>query len=99
MAGEEIGLEVNNDKSKHNIMPPDQNSGRSHSIQTKNTSFQMMDEFKYLGKMLTNQNIFHEVMKIRLKSGNACYHLVQNIVFRFVFQIYNDKDFKNKFGL
>ena len=29
--------------------------------------------------MLTNQNSIHEEIKSRLKSGNACYHSVQNL--------------------
>jgi len=28
-----------------------------------------------------NQNSIHEEIKSKLKSGNACYHLVQNLVF------------------
>ena len=38
-----------------------------------------MEEFKYLGKTLTNQNSIQEEIKSRLKSRNACYHSVQNI--------------------
>jgi len=36
--------------------------------------------FKYLGITLTNQNYIHEEIKVRLKSGNACYHSVQNLL-------------------
>jgi hypothetical protein len=39
-----------------------------------------MEEFKYLGATLTNRNSIHEQIKSRLKSGNACYHLVQNLL-------------------
>ena len=39
-----------------------------------------MEEFKYLGTTLTNQNSIQEEIKSRLKSGNACYHTVQNIL-------------------
>jgi hypothetical protein len=40
-----------------------------------------MEEFKYLGKTLTNQNsIREEIKKKKLKSGNACCHSVQNIL-------------------
>ena len=35
-----------------------------------------MEEFKYLG----NQNSVQEEIKSRLKSGNACYHSMQNLV-------------------
>ena len=40
-----------------------------------------MEKFKYLGTTLTNQNSVQEETKNRLKSGNACYHLVQNRLF------------------
>jgi len=36
------------------------------------------EQFKYLVTTLTNQNSIQEEIKSRLKSGNACYHSVQN---------------------
>jgi len=36
--------------------------------------------FKYLGTTLTHQNSIAEEIKNRLKSGNACYHSVQNLL-------------------
>ena len=39
-----------------------------------------MEEFKYLGTNLTNQNSIQEAIKSRLKSGNAGRHLVQNLL-------------------
>jgi len=56
VASKEIGLEVNADKIKYMVMPPDQNAGRSHSINIDNSSFERVEEFKYLGTTLTNQN-------------------------------------------
>ena len=40
-----------------------------------------MEQIKYLGTTLTNRNSIQEIIKSRLKSGNACYHLVQNLLF------------------
>jgi hypothetical protein len=37
-------------------------------------------EFKYLGTTVTNQNLIQEEIKRRLNSGNACYHLVENLL-------------------
>ena len=39
-----------------------------------------MEEFKYLGTTLTNQNSIQQEIKSRLKLGNACYHSVQNLL-------------------
>jgi len=60
------------------VMSRDQYAGRSHNIKTDNRSFERVEEFKYLGTNLTNQNSIQEEIKSRLKSGNACYHSVQN---------------------
>jgi hypothetical protein len=38
-----------------------------------------VEEFKYLGKPLTNQYSTQKGNKSRLKSGNACYNSVQNL--------------------
>jgi hypothetical protein len=37
-----------------------------------------VEEFKYLGKTVTNQNSMQEEIKGKLNSANVCYHLVQN---------------------
>ena len=71
---------INADKTKYMVMSQDQDAGRSHSIKTDNSSFKCMEEFKYLGTTLTNQNSIQEEIKNRLKSGKACYHLVQNLL-------------------
>ena len=45
-----------------------------------NSTFDMVEDFKYFGTTLTNQNSIAEEMKSRLKSGNACYNSVQNLL-------------------
>jgi len=62
------------------VMSRDQNAGRIHSVRIDNNTFERVEEFKYLGTTLTNQNSIAEEIKSRLRSGNACYHSVQNIV-------------------
>ena len=43
-------------------------------------TFERVEEFKYLGTTLTYQNSIAEEIKSRLRSGNACYHSVQNLL-------------------
>jgi len=62
------------------IMSRDQNAGRSHSIKIYNSSFERLEEFRYLEKTLTNQNYIQEEIKCKLKSRNACYRSVQNLL-------------------
>jgi len=49
-------------------------------MKVDNSSMERVEEFKYLGTTLTNQNSIQEDIKSRQKSGNACYYLVQNIL-------------------
>jgi len=49
-------------------------------LRIDNSTFERVEEFKYLGKTLTNQNSITEEIKGRLRSGNACYNSVQNLL-------------------
>jgi len=68
------------DKSKHMVKSQDQDAGRSHIINIDNSSFERARQFKYLGTRVTNPNSIQEEIKTILKSGNACYYSVQNIL-------------------
>ena len=46
------------------------------------SAFERVEEFRYLGTTLTNQNSIQKEIKRRLNLGNACYHSVQNIFFQ-----------------
>jgi hypothetical protein len=52
----EIGLEVYVENSKCIVMSRDQHAGRSHSMKIDNRSFEMVEQFKYLGTIPTDQN-------------------------------------------
>jgi len=79
-ATKEIGLEVNAHKTKYMTVSRDQNAGLIHSMKIDSSSIERVEEFKYLGTTLTNQNYIQEEIKSRLKSGNACYYSVQNLL-------------------
>ena len=77
VAGKETGLEVNTEYIKYMAMSRDQ---KNHDMNVDNKPFERAEQLKYLGTTQTNQNCIHEEIKSRLKSGNALYHSVQNLL-------------------
>ena len=74
MASKEIGLEINADKTKYMVMSRDQNAGQCHSMKMDSSSFERVEEIRYLGTNLTNEISIQEDIKSILLSGNASYH-------------------------
>jgi hypothetical protein len=56
VATKEIGIEVNAVKTKYMGMSRDRNAGRDDSVKIDNSLIEKVEEFKYLGTMLTDQN-------------------------------------------
>jgi hypothetical protein len=50
-------------------MSRNQNAGLIHSVRIDNSTFESVEEFKYLGTTLTNQNSIPEEIKSKLRSG------------------------------
>jgi hypothetical protein len=71
VASKETGLQVNADKTKYMVMYQGLDAVRSYIIKTDNSSLERVEEFKYWGTSVTNQNSIQEEIKCRLKSGNA----------------------------
>jgi len=80
VASKETGLDVNAGKTKYVVMSRDQNAVRSYNVKTVNGFFESVEQFKYLGKSVTDQNYIQEEINSRLKTGSACYHSVQNLL-------------------
>jgi hypothetical protein len=57
-----------------------QKVGQNRDIIIANRSFGNVSQFKYLGTIVTNQNLIQEEIKMSLTSGNACYHSDQNLL-------------------
>jgi len=57
-----------------------QTAGQSYNIKIDNKSSERVEQFICLGTTLTNQNSIQEEIMSRLKSGNACYRSVQNLL-------------------
>jgi len=79
VGSKENGRDVNEDKVKYMVMSRHQIAGRSYNIKTDSNSYERVGDFKYSGRTLKNQNSVQEEIKSSLKSGNACYHLAQNL--------------------
>jgi hypothetical protein len=73
-ASNEIGLEINVEKTKYMLLSRHQNVGRNRDIKIANRSFGNVSQFRYLGTTITSQNLIEEEIKRRLDSGNACYY-------------------------
>jgi hypothetical protein len=80
VVSKETGLAVNADKTEYTVLSREQNAVGSHIIETDNSSSERVEEFKYLGTKLRNQNSIQEEITSKLKSGNACYHSAQNLL-------------------
>ena len=65
---------------KYVIMPQGEHAGQNNDVRIGNKSFEDVEQFRYLEKTITNQNSIHKEIKSILKSGNACYYLVQNLL-------------------
>jgi len=51
-----------------------------HNTKIDNSSFERAEQSKYLETILMNKNSIQEEIRSRNKSGNACYHSVQNLL-------------------
>jgi hypothetical protein len=76
----EVGLEINVDKTKYMLLSRHQNVDQNWDLKIANRPFENMSQFKYFGTTVTNQNLIQKETKRRLNSGNACYHSVQNLL-------------------
>jgi hypothetical protein len=73
-AGKEVGLEVNTEETKYVSLSRHRNAGQNHDMKIANRPLENVAQFRCLGTTVRNQNL----IKRRLNSSNACYHLVQN---------------------
>jgi hypothetical protein len=60
------------------LMSPHQTAGPNHSIKIADRSTENVSKAKYLGMIVTNQNLIQEKITRGTKVSNACYHSVLN---------------------
>jgi hypothetical protein len=62
-ASKENGLEANADKTKYILMSLDQDKEGSHNLNFNNSSFESVEEVRYLGTIIRNQNCIQGQIK------------------------------------
>jgi hypothetical protein len=77
-ASKEVGLEVNAKKTKYMLLSRCHNAGQTHNVKLPNRSFENVAQFQSLGTIVTNQNLIHYEIKMRLNSGSTCHYSVHN---------------------
>jgi hypothetical protein len=96
----EVDLKVNAEKTKYMLLSHHQNVGQNRDIKIGDRLFENVSQFKYLGMTVTNVNLIQEEIKRRMISGNACYHLVQNLLsFHLLSKNVKIRIYKTKFCL
>jgi hypothetical protein len=75
----EVGPEINVERTKYMLLSHHQNVGQNRDIKIAK-KFENVSQFKYLERSVTDQDLILDEIKRRLNSGNACYHLVQNLL-------------------
>jgi predicted transcriptional regulator len=77
-ASRDVGLQINEEKTKYMIMSLHPKSREDHTIRIANESFQNVAKFKYFGTKLTNKNNIHDEIEGALNWGNVYYNSIQN---------------------
>ena len=79
-------------KTKYMAMSRDQNTGRIHNVRTDNSTFERVEEFKYLGTTLTNQNsVPEEIRAIEVRKCLLSFG-AESFIFRVAIQKFKDQD-------
>jgi len=76
----EIGLEISESKTKYITVDKSDQSREEGDLLTGNMKFEKVDEFKYLGTILTSDNNNKTEINRRLHAGNGCYYATNTLL-------------------
>ena len=88
ITSKDIGLEVIADITKYMVMSRDQNAGRGHNTHIDNSSFEKVEDFKYLGATLTV--LFRKKFRAHLSQEMIAIILRRMFCLSVCFQKYKD---------
>jgi hypothetical protein len=57
-------ISVNTEKTKYMLLSRHQNAGQNHDIKIANRCFENVEQFRYLGTTITNQNLIQEEIEL-----------------------------------
>jgi hypothetical protein len=59
----EAGIQVKTEKTKYMLLSRHQNAGQNHDIKRASKRFENVAQFRYLGSIITNQNLIQEKLR------------------------------------
>jgi hypothetical protein len=73
-------LKLRGTNTKYMLLSRHQNAGQNRDINIGNRCFDNVEQFRYLGLTVANENLIQEEIKRRMNSGNAFYHSVRKFL-------------------
>jgi len=69
-----VGLEINAEKTEYMAVQRHEQIGcRNEVLEVENYKFKRVQQFKYLGTLITQQNEIGTEIKARIQAANKCY--------------------------
>lgn len=79
MEASNVGLLVNEDKTKYMTLDRKNGSRVGQNITMDNYNFEVVQSFKYLGSILNVTNDIEEEIKMRITQGNRCFFALKHL--------------------
>ena len=81
LSSKEIGLAVNVEKTKYMVNSRKKETFRNiKSFECNGGVYERVNEFKYLGAQINDQNEMHLEIRARMAAGNRCYYALQKLL-------------------
>ncbi|CAG9830616.1 unnamed protein product [Diabrotica balteata] len=75
-----IGLKINEDKTKHMVVSKQERRRIWQNITINDHNFEVVKEFKYLGATITNDNKLEREVETKIMAGNRSFFAMQHLM-------------------